>query len=75
MQLLPVKLGLGLCWKAGIAAEVIGIPAGSIGEKIIQSQGVSGDTRPVFAWTIVIIAVSVDLRRFFMFALRRSVGE
>ena len=52
------KLGLGLCWKAGIVAEVIGIPAGSIGEKLYKAK-VYLETPDLFAWTIVIIAVIV----------------
>ena len=68
------KLGIGLCWKAGIAAEVIGIPTGSIGEKLYKAK-VYLETPDLFAWTIVIIAVSVGFEKIFMFALRRSVGE
>lgn len=38
-QILPYfvsacRLSLGMCWKAGVAAEVIGVPRGSIGEKL-----------------------------------------
>ena len=58
------KLGLGLCWKAGIAAEVIGIPAGSIGEKLYKAK-VYLETPDLFAWTIVIIAVSVGFEKTF----------
>ena len=29
---------LGLCWKSGIAAEVIGMPTGSIGERLQQAK-------------------------------------
>ena len=42
------KLGLGLCWKAGIAAEVIGIPAGSIGEKRVYKAKVYLETPDLF---------------------------
>ena len=66
--------GLGLCWKAGIAAEVIGIPAGSIGEKLYKAK-VYLETPDLFAWTIVIIAVSVGFEKIFMFVFRRSMGE
>ena len=55
-------------------AEVIGIPAGSIGEKLYKAK-VYLETPDLFAWTIVIIAVSVGFEKIFMFALRRSVGE
>ena len=68
------KLGLGLCWKAGIAAEVIGIPAGSIGEKLYKAK-VYLETPDLFAWTIVIIVVSVGFEKAFMFILRKIVGE
>ena len=68
------KLGLGLCWKAGIAAEVIGIPTGSIGEKLYKAK-VYLETPDLFAWTIVIIAVSVGFEKIFMFILGKFVGE
>ena len=31
-------VGLGLCWKSGVAAEVIGITSGSIGEKLYDAK-------------------------------------
>ncbi len=51
------EVALGLSWKAGIAAEVIGMPRGTIGERLQQAK-VYLDTPDLFAWTIVIIAVS-----------------
>ncbi|MBQ6374019.1 MAG: ABC transporter permease subunit [Clostridia bacterium] len=61
-QLLPpflngCELALGLCWKAGAAAEVIGMPKGSIGERLQQAK-VYLDTPDLFAWTLVIVVVS-----------------
>ena len=61
-QLLPgfltgCRLALGLCWKAGTAAEVIGMPRGSIGERLQQAK-VYLDTPDLFAWTVVILLVS-----------------
>ncbi len=41
------SVALGLSWKAGIAAEVIGIPDGSIGERLYEAQGLSQLRRPV----------------------------
>ena len=67
------KLGLGLCWKAGIAAEVIGIPTGSIGEKLYKAK-VYLETPDLFAWTIVIIIVSVGFEKLFMFMLRKILA-
>lgn len=51
------NVALGLCWKSGIAAEVIGMPDGSIGEHLQQAK-IYLDTPDLFAWTIVIILVS-----------------
>ena len=67
------KLGLGLCWKAGIAAEVIGIPTGSIGEKLYKAK-VYLETPDLFAWTIVIIIVSVGFEKLFMLILRKILA-
>lgn len=53
-----VSLGLGLCWKSGAAAEVIGLPAGSIGEALYTAK-VYFQTGDLFAWTAVIVTVSV----------------
>ncbi len=62
-QILPqfqgaISIGAGLCWKAGIAAEVIGMPVGSMGERLQQAKAYL-DTPNLFAWTVVIVAVSV----------------
>lgn len=53
-----VSVGIGLCWKAGIAAEVIGTPTGSIGERLYEAK-LYLMTKELFAWTIVIIIVSI----------------
>ena len=60
-----VSLGLGLCWKAGIAAEVIGLPDGSMGEQLYMAK-VYYMTDELFAWTAVIIGVSVVFERLFL---------
>jgi NitT/TauT family transport system permease protein len=52
-----------MCWKAGVAAEVIGLPSGSIGERLYQSK-IYLETAQLFAWTAVIILASVLLERF-----------
>ena len=60
-----VSLALGLCWKAGIAAEVIGLPAGTIGEALYRAK-VYFETGDLFAWTAVIVAVSAVFERGFL---------
>ena len=60
-----VSLGLGLCWKSGAAAEVIGLPAGSMGEALYTAK-VYFQTGDLFAWTAVIVALSVLFERLFL---------
>ena len=64
------RIGLGLCWKSGIAAEVIGLPSGSIGEQLYQAK-IFLSTGDLFCWTIVIVAVSYLFEKIFLFALGR----
>lgn len=63
-------VGLGLCWKAGIAAEVIAIPKNSIGEQLYTAK-LYLMTGELFAWTFVIIVVSVVTEKLFTAALAR----
>lgn len=53
-----MKISLGMCWKSGVAAEVIGMPDFSIGGSIYLSK-VYLDTAGVLAWTAVVIVLSV----------------
>ena len=59
------SLALGLCWKAGAAAEVIGLPGGTIGERLYTAK-VYFQTPDLFAWTAVIVAVSVVFEKVFL---------
>lgn len=59
------SISLGLCWKAGIAAEVIGMPVNSIGEKLYQAK-IYLNTPDLFAWTIVIIIISIAFQKGFI---------
>lgn len=53
-----MKVSLGMCWKSGVAAEVIGTPDYSIGEGLYLSK-IYLNTAGVLAWTAVIILLSV----------------
>ena len=55
-----LSLAMGLSWKSGIAAEVIGLPASSIGIHLYDAK-VYLDTPDLLAWTVVIVALSVGL--------------
>ena len=63
-------VGLGLCWKAGVAAEVIGLPDGSIGERLYEAK-VYLNTPDLFAWTVVIVLLSLAFERLFLWGLAR----
>lgn len=57
-----LKSSLGMCWKAGVAAEVIGVPEFSIGERLYLSK-VYLDTAGIFAWTAVTVLLSILLEK------------
>ncbi|MBO8436573.1 MAG: ABC transporter permease subunit [Spirochaetes bacterium] len=61
-----IRTSLGLCWKSGIAAEVIGLPDGSIGERVYEAK-IYLSTPDLFAWTVVIIILAFIFERFFIF--------
>ena len=60
-----VKAALGLAWKSGIAAEVISLPDGSIGERVYEAK-IYLSTPDLFAWTLVIIVLAFLFERFFL---------
>ena len=62
--------GLGFAWKSGIAAEVICRPAMSIGRQL-QDAKVYLETPEVFAWTAVVVALSMVLEKGLLLAVRR----
>ncbi|MDY2776852.1 MAG: ATP-binding cassette domain-containing protein [Collinsella sp.] len=62
---------LGMSWKAGVAAELIGVPAQSIGERIYQSKLLL-ETADLFAWTIVVVAAAWLLERVALAAMAAS---
>lgn len=53
-----LEVSIGMAWKAGVAAEVIGTPAGSIG-KMLYTAKIYLATPELFAWSIVVVIVSV----------------
>lgn len=64
------SVSIGLSWKAGIAAEVIGIPDGSIGEKLYEAK-VYLSSADLFAWTVVVVVLSVVFEKLFLCFLKR----
>lgn len=62
---------LGMSWKAGIAAEIIGTPDGSIGKQLYYAK-IYLDTDDLLCWTVIIVIVSVVFEKLFMLALRAA---
>ena len=65
-----LSLSLGMSWKSGVAAEVIGQPLHTIGNALYRSK-IFFETADVFAWTIVIIIMSWIFERGVMMLLER----
>mgnify|MGYP000536328778 CR=1 FL=1 len=65
-----ISVGVGLCWKAGIAAEVIGIPSGSIGQRLYEAK-IYLMTKELFAWTTVIIIISIVFEKIVMWIIKK----
>ena len=72
------SVALGICWKSGVAAEVIGLPNGSIGDALYRAK-ITLSTGELFAWTFVIILLSAGFEKLFLLLLdcvtRAVTGE
>ncbi len=60
-----VVTGMGLAWKSGVAAEVIGIPDGSIGERLYRAK-IYLMTPELFAWTVALVALSIACEKLML---------
>lgn len=65
-----VLTAFGLAWKSGVAAEVLCPPDRAIGSRIQQAK-LALETPELFAWTLVIVALSLTLESL----LRRLIGK
>ena len=54
------RTALGLAWKAGVAAEVLCLPEAAIGTQVYQAK-IYLETPDLFAWTLVVLALSFAL--------------
>lgn len=57
------SLAIGMAWKSGVAAEIIGLAKNTIGNELYKSK-LYFMTAEVFAWTIVIILLSIICELF-----------
>lgn len=63
------SIAIGLAWKSGVAAEIIGIPGGSIGEALYYSK-VYLDVPELFAWTLTVVLLSIACEKLFTLILK-----
>jgi NitT/TauT family transport system permease protein len=63
--------GVGLAWKAGIAAEILGVPLHSIGSELYHAK-IYLETIDVFVWTTVVIILSIVLEKVFLKLLKKA---
>lgn len=66
-----VTTSMGLAWKSGAAAEVLCLPSLSIGTKIYNTKYYL-EVPQLFAWTVVIVALSLGMERLLLFLLSRT---
>lgn len=62
---------IGMSWKAGVAAELIGMATGTVGERIYQAKLLI-ETADLLAWTVLVVAASWACEHVLVWLLRVS---
>lgn len=62
---------IGMSWKAGVAAELIGMATDTVGERIYQAKLLI-ETADLLAWTVLVVAASWACERVLVWLLRAS---
>ena len=62
---------IGMGWKAGVAAELIGMAVGTVGERIYQAKLLI-ETADLLAWTVLVVAASWACERTLVWLLQVS---
>ena len=60
---------IGMGWKAGVAAELIGMAVGTVGERIYQAKLLI-ETADLLAWTVLVVAASWVCERVLVWLLQ-----
>ena len=68
-----VTTAMGLAWKSGVAAEVLCLPNPALGTRIYNTKYYL-EVPELFAWTAVVVALSLILERLLRLALGRWGG-
>lgn len=65
---------IGMAWKAGIAAEIIGTPKGSIGQQLYLSK-IYLDTDDLLAWTVVLVILSIICEKIILALIKLLIRK
>lgn len=65
------KVTSGMAWKAGIAAEIIATPAGSIGKQMYLAKTYL-QSEDLLSWAVIIVALSMISEKLLMGILRKA---
>lgn len=60
-----LRSALGMCWKAGVSAEVIGLVSNSVGEQLYYSK-LYLMTADLFAWSLAVVVMSFAFEKLFI---------
>ena len=67
------RTSIGMAWKAGVAAEILAVSPVSIGKQLYEAK-IYLETPDLFAWTIVVILLSLVIEKT-VTLLFRSLGK
>lgn len=65
---------IGMAWKAGVAAEIIGTPQGSIGQMLYLSK-IYLDTDGLLAWTVVLVILSIICEKLILLIIKSIINK
>lgn len=64
---------MGLCWKSGVAAEIIALPTGSLGERLYRAK-IYLETPDLFCCTLTVVILSALCEKGLKHLLARLCG-
>lgn len=67
-------VAIGMSWKSGVAAEVIGVARGTIGEQLNEAK-LFCNNADLLAWTLVIVLSSIIFEKLFVLLLKLIFGR
>ena len=68
------RITVGMAWKAAVAAEVIGTPAGSIGREFFLAKTYLA-TDDLLAWTVIIVVLGAVTEKIVLWIIERMTGS